>query len=864
LTRGFHNSKFGAPESLIPKRFRRKAPMMSSTPRCVRWLATTLVLPLLVACQGDAPTSPDYPPEAVTAAMRVRVNTATGTVTVVSPPSKSSASFSLIGTDGVSLHTSNLTTAPLNGGRTLVRFDVSVTNALSGVSLATPVTPTPPAGATGILLFPFQSIVTLGKGTVTPSTDWDGAPYNFFNDTKCGGSATRDCFRWESFGGPLAPATTSAARTVGFEVDQGVQTFETVMLVAADLSNVPVPPASLTLSATTANFSIAVGMSDQPSATIQVANGGGGTLSGLSANVTYGAGQLGGWLSTTLNTTTAPALLTLTPFAPPANGTYTATVAVSAPGVSNSPQSIALTLVVTGVPSSNAIYVSATDAGAIDDATCGLSPVGFSPGGHPCRTIAQGLSRAGIVARSEIRVADGQYNESVTLVNGKSLLGGYAPDTWQRHASTTNTIIEGFTSTGNHDRTVIASGITLPTVFEGFVVRGSMNAKPSGNSYAIYVSSSNANFAIRGNVIYGGTGGPGSQGGPGTSAGQSPAGTGRASNLTAYDAFIPGGSVPCDGTYDRQYTNGGLFAVGGNSVNGGNGGGNRCAPVAPVNGTFTQFSALNGTPGQSGVGIGGGAGGAAGVGGVDSELLSSGSICSVPSIGSVNGTDGARGSDGAPGASAAGGNNSFGIVSSGHWFGTAGSAGAAGFNGGGGGGGGAGGGAKGTSTLENKDRLGGHGGGGGAGGGGGGGGGSGGAGGAAFGIFVVGGVAPVIENNTIIRGTGGMGGAGGSGGIGGMGGTGGAGGVGSLFCTGNGGRGGDGGSGGHGSGGGGGSGGASYGIYTSGIGTPNYCQAAAANSISGGAGGLGGQGGSSLANAGGAGVAGARTSCSEN
>ena len=46
-----------------------------------------------------------------------------------------------------------------------------------------------------------------------------------------------------------------------------------------------------------------------------------------------------------------------------------------------------------------------------------------------------------------------------------------------------------------------------------------------------------------------------------------------------------------------------------------------------------------------------------------------------------------------------------------------------------------------------------------------------------------------------------------------------------------------GGNGGYGAGGGGGCGGASFGIYTSGIGAPNYCQAAAANTLSDGAGG---------------------------
>jgi hypothetical protein len=144
--------------------------------------------------------------------------------------------------------------------------------------------------------------------------------------------------------------------------------------------------------------------------------------------------------------------------------------------------------------------------------------------------------------------------------------------------------------------------------------------------------------------------------------------------------------------------------------------------------------------------------------------------------------------------------------------------------------------------------------------GGGGGGGAGSAGGGAFGIFIIG-TAPVVTNNTIVRGTGGGGGAGGGGVYGAAGGQGGAGGLPKVFCTEAGGRGGDGGTGGAGSGGGGGSGGGSFGIYTSGAGTPSYCTSDN-NTISGGAGGSGGQGGASPANPGGSGVAGTLAACS--
>jgi hypothetical protein len=107
-----------------------------------------------------------------------------------------------------------------------------------------------------------------------------------------------------------------------------------------------------------------------------------------------------------------------------------------------------------------------------------------------------------------------------------------------------------------------------------------------------------------------------------------------------------------------------------------------------------------------------------------------------------------------------------------------------------------------------------------------------------------------------LGGAGGAGGAGGKGGIRGVGGVGGTTGVPAVFATDAAGRGGNGGNGGHGSGGGGGSGGSSFGIYASGLASPNYCDMAANNNINGGAGGAGGSGGLSLVNPGGAGEAG--------
>jgi hypothetical protein len=517
-----------------------------------------------------------------------------------------------------------------------------------------------------------------------------------------------------------------------------------------------------------------------------------------------------------------------------------------------------------------AIYVSTTDATAADDATCGLGPTGTGTGNHPCKTITLGLSRAVATSRANVLVADGTYNEGVTLVSGKNMLGAYRADTWERHLSTTSTVIAGATSVGNHDRTIAASGITAATILEGFVIRGSFNTKPSGNSYAVYIATSNASLVVRNNKIVAGRGGAGSAGMPGTNGTQGLNGGGAQS---ATDAFYSAAAVSgCSGnpatiTVVRQYLNGAPMTCGGGDVvSGGNGGGNKCPPswgenIVPKQ--ATEKSAVDGLGGQPGAGAGGGAAGTGTDAGDDGFIYQDALRCTIPAAPTF-GVDGGSGLAGTSAPAVAGCTASSGSVASGDWSGGTGANGLVGNNGGGGGGGGAGGGAYcydcDTNPVKTggNHRVGGHGGGGGSGGCGGDGGGGGASGGGVFGIFITGGSAPTITGNSITRGDAGGGGTGGIGGAGGLGGTGGNGGQSALFCTDKAGRGGDGGNAGHGSGGGGGCGGSSFGIFTSGIGSPAYC---GTNTVTGGAAGAGGAGGYSGGNTGGAGVAGVLQAC---
>jgi len=546
--------------------------------------------------------------------------------------------------------------------------------------------------------------------------------------------------------------------------------------------------------------------------------------------------------------------------------------------------------------SDNAIFVSASDSAAADDSNCGLGPTNIAGGVHPCMTIAQGLTRALALGRARVQVANGTYAEALTLVAGHEYLGGYDPQTWTRDVAHTATIVNGVTSFGNHDATIVAYGITAATKLEGFVVDGSLNDKPGGNSYAIYVITSDAHLRIVNNVVFGGRGGPGTSGAAGTAGTSGAAGSGRNPDLSVsdstYDAKDANGTGECNTANNRSYTNAGHGVCGPADVSGGDGGGNQCpvksdcttdANFGCSSATFhwDEFTALDGTPGHINA-AGDGTPGAGGYGGDDMIQVYaasfSGYVCYIPPPDAdpdpdfTNGFPGTNGSAGSNGTAATGCGAPDGSVIAGHWTGGSARPGIDGANGGGGGGAGAGGGGKchgisgHTACTDGggKDTLGGGGGGGGAGGCGGRGGGAGTSGGGAFGIFVVGTITPTITGNTLHEGDGGSGGSGGAGAIGGSGGKGGHGGstgVPAIFCSDVGGTGGDGGAGGAGSGGGGGCGGASFGIYTAGVAAPDYCLPAANNAFTPGSGGTAGDGGTSAGEPGDAGMGGVIADC---
>lgn len=176
---------------------------------------------------------------------------------------------SILAGDVVQLTASNYRASAVGAftpGKVRVQVDINITNRLNGVELITPTFPTPPAGVSGVLLFPFEITVPTTSGGVSvggdgtevtfeqpnrglaeSSVDWDGdgttgsgSPFNFFNDAVCSPTAN-DCYRWEAFA-PVASGSTSEARTIGFDIDPTVGNFRARLIVAADLRNSGPPP----------------------------------------------------------------------------------------------------------------------------------------------------------------------------------------------------------------------------------------------------------------------------------------------------------------------------------------------------------------------------------------------------------------------------------------------------------------------------------------------------------------------------------------------------------------------------------------------------------------------------------------------
>ncbi len=221
----------------------------------------------------------------------------------------------------------------------------------------------------------------------------------------------------------------------------------------------------------------------------------------------------------------------------------------------------------------DAIFVAPPPAG--NNMNDGLSTT------TPVATITFGISRAVTTARSQVLVQVGTYNESITLVGGVNIYGGFDA-TWARVASTatTATVINGTTTTA-----VFANGISSPTTLSFLTIRSANASTPADSSYAVRIVNSSGPLTLRYNRFQPGAGGVGVNGANGVAAGailttpgqgQSPEET---TSTNAKQGGL-GGTSACSATGGKGGNGGvhdGLLAQIGGSGSGGATGGPRGA-----------------------------------------------------------------------------------------------------------------------------------------------------------------------------------------------------------------------------------------------------------------------------------------------
>lgn len=399
-------------------------------------------------------------------------------------------------------------------------------------------------------------------------------------------------------------------------------------------------------------------------------------------------------------------------------------------------------------------------------------------------------------SKKNVLIAAGTYAESLLLLDGVSLFGGY-----DLNFDRSNNLSSVIASTGT---TALSTSYNTSVAYVDMLKIQAVNAVESGlfsSSYGIRIIGT-SNLTLRNNDISAGSGADGTAGAAGNSGVGGTNGEAGSEGICGDTAtVVPGGA---GGTSPANYSNGGGGGKGGQGCSYGGTGGSSSTRAGGAGGSYgkVEYDWLKGCYTTSYLKYGdygnsgyNGAAGTSGDGGIGGKLTTgwiSGWWASSAGVDGINGGNGSGGSGGGGGGGICGNYAQCGVIDS------------TGNGGGGGGGGGTGG------TL-------------GFGGGGGGG---------SFALFVLDSTYITVENNVLTSANGGNGGVGGAGGSGGYRGGGGSGG---YACGGSGGTGGNGGWGGNGGHGGGGAGGPSYGIYSS-----NSLITTNGNTISVGSGGTGG------------------------
>lgn len=180
--------------------------------------------------------------------------------------------------------------------------------------------------------------------------------------------------------------------------------------------------------------------------------------------------------------------------------------------------------------------------------------------GSPKATIQAAINIAQTVfTTGEVRVAAGAYDETLTMVNGISLLGGYTADFQTRDpAANVSTITD--TSSSSAIGAITASFITIAdTLLDGFTINGS-----STKRYAIYSwgNYTDIGLTISNNIITGGstpiTAGIILLGGATINGNIIDGGSGTTTSYGVYIPYSNGSFRPVVNAFDNIITGGGV------------------------------------------------------------------------------------------------------------------------------------------------------------------------------------------------------------------------------------------------------------------------------------------------------------------
>ncbi|MBM4386719.1 MAG: hypothetical protein FJ088_03210, partial [Deltaproteobacteria bacterium] len=220
----------------------------------------------------------------------------------------------------------------------------------------------------------------------------------------------------------------------------------------------------------------------------------------------------------------------------------------------------------------------------------------------PKKSITAGIQAAKNGSKPHVYVSLGIYNETIELVDGVSVFGGYnAADNWSRGASNTTQILGG-------EKAVIGKDINQPTVIQGFLISSANSTITGGSSYGVFLVNSSG-VTVQSNTIQAGSGGSGANGWNG-STGQNGSDGSNGNAGCEYGCACPfdcfglcgkcsrpsggsGGSSPCG-------KNGGKGGDGGDHQGSGYNGANGISGSSGGWGGSATNNGFTGTPGTSG------------------------------------------------------------------------------------------------------------------------------------------------------------------------------------------------------------------------------------------------------------------------